>query len=198
MHNPIEITAICRRVLNINAKGVLGCCGASAVAMNHVLFGGRGRYFVMADRALCKRECRWVGHVAVQYKGMLYDARGIFTWCDYRDWLRMLSVHDRFGSRLPKMPSPRQIVVAFGDALCFWAGERDVRRAFVRTSSQRVPPLERLFREVIADPKLGRYPRRWRAWGDRACRRRRVLRKRRTGRRAKTHRAARALKREAA
>lgn len=66
-------------------EGFGGQCGRVAIAINHVMFGDKGRYVVATnphinERPAWKRlgEGRYfMAHVAVEWKGRLFDARGL-------------------------------------------------------------------------------------------------------------------------
>jgi len=68
-----------------------GSCGPAAVAINRVLFGGKGRYIVAS------RKSDRSGHVAVWNKGSLFDYHGLAdfnTMAAYVDHARFAIVSD--------------------------------------------------------------------------------------------------------
>lgn len=156
-----SVTGICYRVLNVDGRGVRGGCGPAAIALNRALFGGKGRYLVMADRQLLVKHRRWVGHVMVQYQGQLYDAAGEFSYRDYTDWIQTVGEStregtDSFYSDLPRMREPRdRVATMHSNVACFWATEAQVRRAFLGES----PMLERLFVYMSENPRVALSPR---------------------------------------
>jgi hypothetical protein len=65
-----------------NLIGFGGQCGRVAIAINHVLFGGKGRYVVATNPAINERWKRqrdgmFMGHVVVEWKKRLFDATGV-------------------------------------------------------------------------------------------------------------------------
>lgn len=59
-------------------EGFGGRCGRVAIAINRVVFGDKGRYVVATNPAISKHRGRlFVGHVAVEWKGRLFDATGL-------------------------------------------------------------------------------------------------------------------------
>lgn len=68
-----------------NLEGFGGQCGRVAIAINHVVFGDKGRYVVATNphvnkHPAWKRENKgrlFMAHVAVEWKGRLFDARGL-------------------------------------------------------------------------------------------------------------------------
>lgn len=158
-----SITGICFRVLNVDSGGVRGGCGGAAVALNRAIFAGKGRYLVMIERALCERRKKWVGHVAVHHDGQLYDAKGVFEYRDYIDWMAAAGTErdgmDAFYRGLPSMPHPparARIAALHSNVICFWATEAQVIRAFVGTMRSNLAVLERLYRYMRAHPNAAR------------------------------------------
>ncbi len=63
-----------------NLEGFSGRCGRVAIAINHVVFGDKGRYVVATNPAINKHIKRlFIGHIAVEWKGRLFDATGLIT-----------------------------------------------------------------------------------------------------------------------
>ena len=59
-------------------EGFGGRCGRVAIAINHVVFGGKGRYVVATNSTINAHRGRlFIGHVVVEWKGRLLDATGI-------------------------------------------------------------------------------------------------------------------------
>lgn len=65
-------------------QGFGGECGAVAVAINRVLFEGRGRYIAAFNAAALARK-RAVGHVGVEYGKRIWDGAGTYEGVGYRD-----------------------------------------------------------------------------------------------------------------
>lgn len=64
-----------------------GRCGPATVALNEVLFDGRGTYVVVIDRTARNMfPRRWSGHVAVCYDDQLYDYQGQIEWGKFARW----------------------------------------------------------------------------------------------------------------
>lgn len=60
-----------------NLEGFGGRCGRVAIAINRVLFDGKGRYVVATNPHITEHEGRmFMGHVVVEWKGRLFDATG--------------------------------------------------------------------------------------------------------------------------
>jgi hypothetical protein len=58
-------------------EGFGGRCGRVAIAINHVVFGDKGRYVVATNPHISKHRGRmFMGHVVVEWKGRLFDATG--------------------------------------------------------------------------------------------------------------------------
>jgi hypothetical protein len=59
-------------------EGFGGRCGRVAIAINRVVFADKGRYVIATNPAINKHRGRlFMGHVAVEWKGRLFDANGI-------------------------------------------------------------------------------------------------------------------------
>lgn len=59
-------------------NGFGGNCGRAAIAINHVLFHGQGKYVVATNPPLNRRLGRWfMGHVVVEWGGRLFDSTGL-------------------------------------------------------------------------------------------------------------------------
>jgi len=68
---PQEVQTIIDKASDLGLyRFLMGSCGPSAIAINHVLFEGRGVYVVI------KAKNEWVGHVALLVDGVLYDYTG--------------------------------------------------------------------------------------------------------------------------
>jgi hypothetical protein len=58
-------------------EGFGGRCGRVAIAINHVVFGGQGRYVIATNPHISKHRGQpFMGHVVVEWKGRLFDATG--------------------------------------------------------------------------------------------------------------------------
>lgn len=78
---------IASRVLQIaNLYGFGGECAETAIAINDVLFNGEGRIVAAVNKWLWESERRMVGHVAVEYGDMYWDAEGQKNWEDIESW----------------------------------------------------------------------------------------------------------------
>jgi len=61
-------------------EGFGGRCGRVAIVINRVMFGDQGRYVVATNPAInshLPRGGMFMAHVAVEWKGRLFDARGL-------------------------------------------------------------------------------------------------------------------------
>lgn len=57
--------------------GFSGRCGRVAIAINRVVFGDKGRYVIATNPHINEHRGRlFMGHVAVEWKGRLFDATG--------------------------------------------------------------------------------------------------------------------------
>lgn len=64
-----------------------GRCGPAAIAINAVLFRGRGTYVVLLDRPSDKKlPSYWSGHVAVSFGRGLFDYQGQLSWHELACW----------------------------------------------------------------------------------------------------------------
>lgn len=81
------------RVRGLQLHGFGGACGDAAKRINREVFGGRGKYIIGANAKLLEDEGRFVGHVAVLYRGRLFDADGETDPETLRAW-GMLDPHD--------------------------------------------------------------------------------------------------------
>jgi hypothetical protein len=67
--------AIGESIRRLGLHGQDGDCGLAAIEINERVLGGRGIY-VAALSAPLLEEGRFVGHVAVYYRGLYWDAGG--------------------------------------------------------------------------------------------------------------------------
>jgi hypothetical protein len=69
-------------------EGFGGHCGASAVAINNVLFDGEGTIVAAVNKYLWEKSGRMTGHVAVYYKpdGSYWDTEGEKSWEEIESW----------------------------------------------------------------------------------------------------------------
>jgi len=59
-------------------QGFAGECGRVAIAINRVLFDGKGKYVVATNPHISEHERRmFMGHVVVEWKKRLFDATGV-------------------------------------------------------------------------------------------------------------------------
>lgn len=66
-----------RIIRRARLNGFGGNCGRVAVAINRVLFDGKGAYVVATNPHISKAFGRtFMGHVVVEWKGVLFDATG--------------------------------------------------------------------------------------------------------------------------
>ncbi len=61
----------------LGLQGAGGGCFRAAVAINRLLFNGRGRYTAVFNRHLLARG-HWVGHVGVEYRGRIWDSQYVY------------------------------------------------------------------------------------------------------------------------
>ena len=60
-----------------NLDGFGGQCGRVAIAINNVVFGGKGRYVIATNPHISEHKKRmFMGHVVVEWKKRLFDATG--------------------------------------------------------------------------------------------------------------------------
>jgi len=55
-----------------------GECGETAIAINRVLFGGKGEYVAVANKYLFEQKNRFAGHVGVRVGDDVWDAEGVW------------------------------------------------------------------------------------------------------------------------
>ena len=70
---PDEIKAVLELAYEFGFKGFGGRCAAAAMAINRVLFQGKGSLVIAVNEALWSKG-RFVGHVVVEYGGVYWDA----------------------------------------------------------------------------------------------------------------------------
>ncbi len=59
-------------------EGFGGQCGRVAIAINHVVFGDKGRFVIATNPHItAHRGQLFMGHVVVEWKGRLFDATGL-------------------------------------------------------------------------------------------------------------------------
>ena len=66
-------------------EGFGGMCAEAAIAMNEVIFGGKGKLVAAVNKKLWE-EGRFLGHVAVEWEGSYWDADGEKTWDEIESW----------------------------------------------------------------------------------------------------------------
>src|SRR3990172_3630691 len=67
--------------------GFGGECGLVALAINRVVFGGRGVIVVATNWHITNaRGTPFIGHVGVRFDDDIYDATGIVDYEDFRAW----------------------------------------------------------------------------------------------------------------
>jgi len=77
---PADIEAIERSITSLGLYGFDGDCGLAAVEINERVFGNEGRYVAGLDSSwLRQRPPRCVGHVAVLWGGLYWDALGALS-----------------------------------------------------------------------------------------------------------------------
>lgn len=59
-------------------QGFGGNCGEVAIAINEILFDGKGQLVAAVNSYLWHKKKRFVGHVGVKVKGSIWDAEGAF------------------------------------------------------------------------------------------------------------------------
>ncbi len=79
----IAILALAREMGLIGDGGE---CGVTALAINDVLFAGKGKLVAAANVALLERHGRFAGHVGVLWRGEVWDSRGAWPRDDFVDW----------------------------------------------------------------------------------------------------------------
>lgn len=86
-----------KKIFNILAEAQLegfgGKCFAAAIAINRVLFGGKGKLVAAFNKAFLAQG-RLKGHVAVKFNGRYWDAEGETSLEDIESW-GMLDPHDQ-------------------------------------------------------------------------------------------------------
>lgn len=69
-----------------NIYGFGGECAETAIAINDVLFNGKGKLVAAVNKWLWENEERIVGHVAVEWNGTYWDSEGQKNWEDIESW----------------------------------------------------------------------------------------------------------------
>jgi hypothetical protein len=81
--------AILAEAYDLGLRGHGGECGAAAMAMNEVLFGGKGKYVAALNMKIL-RDGFVVGHIGVLHDGIIWDVDGTFEddegFEDFLEW----------------------------------------------------------------------------------------------------------------
>lgn len=83
------VTAVIRRVQRYKGWDhlFLGRCGPASIAINETLLDGAGKYLVLIRRGTSGAFPRkWTGHVALLYKGKVFDYQGMSSWEGFAFW----------------------------------------------------------------------------------------------------------------
>jgi len=81
------VSRFSRIIKSAQLHGFGGACGSVAVAINRVVFGGKGQLVAASNEhvsALIRQP--FLGHVAVLYKGKFYDSSGEIAEEDFIEW----------------------------------------------------------------------------------------------------------------
>jgi hypothetical protein len=82
-----EIAEILAMACDHGLKGFGGHCGAAAIAINRVLFEGRGRFIIAVNDALWTARKHFAGHVVISFNGFYWDSDAKpKTLHDIDDW----------------------------------------------------------------------------------------------------------------
>jgi hypothetical protein len=81
--NTHQISLILKKA---NMYGFGGECAETAIAINDVLFNGKGKIVAAVNKWLWENEERIVGHVAVEWNGTYWDSEGEKEWEDIESW----------------------------------------------------------------------------------------------------------------
>lgn len=115
---------------NHEFEGFGGWCGCAAVAINQVIFRGRGIYVGAANRFFL-RHGRFVGHVAVKFRGKLWDADGRPKTIDEIESWAMLDEHDPdYIEAAEKLGSEWNESLAYDIELVQFDNEKEILRYF--------------------------------------------------------------------
>lgn len=66
-----------KRITDADLEGFSGHCSAAAIAINDVLFDGKGLYVGATNKGLDALGVDYIGHVGVLFEDRIYDAEGI-------------------------------------------------------------------------------------------------------------------------
>lgn len=66
--------------------GFGGECAEAAIAINDVLFNEEGKLVAAVNKWLWENEGRAVGHIAVEWNGEYWDAKGKKDWVEIESW----------------------------------------------------------------------------------------------------------------
>jgi hypothetical protein len=88
-----DIRAVLLRAREMGFNGFGGLCGEAAVAINRVLFQGKGELVGAFNRAFLDHE-HLLGHIAVSVNGVLWDADAQPKTMDDIEHWGMLDPHD--------------------------------------------------------------------------------------------------------
>lgn len=85
--NPTQQAEAISQALKLaRIDGFCGRCAAVAMAINETLFGGMGTVVAAYNLAMMKRHARFLGHVAVYYRGRYWDSTGEILREDLESW----------------------------------------------------------------------------------------------------------------
>jgi len=78
---------------HLGFHGTGGCCGAAALAINNVLFDGKGKIIVATNNAILERDGNLFGHVGILDKnGIIWDSEREYYYHrqegidDFKEW----------------------------------------------------------------------------------------------------------------
>lgn len=83
------VTAVLRRVQRYRRWDAMfvGRCGPAAIAINEILLNDAGKYLVKIRRSSRGAlPYKWCGHVALLYKGRVFDYEGLTSWENLALW----------------------------------------------------------------------------------------------------------------
>jgi hypothetical protein len=76
--SPMTLQRADKAIRAAQLEGFGGQCGRTAIAINRIVFGGKGRYVIATNPAISKHRGRlFMGHVVVEWKKRLFDANGL-------------------------------------------------------------------------------------------------------------------------
>jgi hypothetical protein len=114
---PNEISEILSLASDMGFRGFGGKCGASAIAINRVLFKNKGVFVIAVNETLWDAKKHFAGHVVVKFENHHWDSDGrpksqsdIDDWGDLSDDLYYKEIAKEYGLRWTKKQASETVL----------------------------------------------------------------------------------------